>query len=134
MQKAHGLWVDDKKLFVKFAAFKRNREQGKFYSQKPQQSHPREEVRRGSYHFTNKKTFANVVRGIQVMDGDSVIVKAEEYGNGWFYDNVLVRLKVSYVNISLKLELNERGIDGFEARKGGGRDVVLSFKSKEEME
>ncbi|KAL7162427.1 hypothetical protein ACSBR2_042838 [Camellia fascicularis] len=36
VQKAHGLWVDDKKLFVKFAAFERNREQGQFHFQKPQ--------------------------------------------------------------------------------------------------
>ncbi|KAL7203988.1 hypothetical protein ACSBR2_017116 [Camellia fascicularis] len=115
VQKANGLWVDDKKLFVTFAAFDKSREQGKFYAKKPQHLYPREEVRKGSDHFTSKNTFADVVRGIHVMDRASIIVKAEEYGNGWLYDSVLVRLKVRYVNISLKFELNVRGIDGFEA-------------------
>ncbi|GMP74524.1 hypothetical protein CsSME_00031927 [Camellia sinensis var. sinensis] len=133
VQKADGLWVDDKKLFVKLAAYERSREQGKYHAQKPPQSHFREELRRGSHHFTNNKTFADVVRGIQIQDKDSIIVQAEEYGNGWLYDSVLVRLKFRCVNISLKFELNARGIEGFEARQGGGRDVVLSFNSKEEM-
>ncbi|GMP91370.1 hypothetical protein CsSME_00042101 [Camellia sinensis var. sinensis] len=133
VQKADGLWVDDKKLFVKLAAFDRSREQGKYHAQNPPQLHFREELRRGSHHFSNNKMFADVVRGIQIQDRDSISVQAEEYGNGWFYDSVLVRLKVRCINISLSLELNTRGIDGFEARQGGGRDVVLSFKSKEEM-
>ncbi|KAL7260647.1 hypothetical protein ACSBR1_006334 [Camellia fascicularis] len=32
VQKANGLWVDDKKLFVKFTAFDRSREQERFYA------------------------------------------------------------------------------------------------------
>ncbi|KAL7241820.1 hypothetical protein ACSBR1_014411 [Camellia fascicularis] len=107
MQKAHDLWVDDKKLGVKFVEHDRNRVQGQIHLQPPKHSNPSAEVWRDLNHFTSNKSFADVVR---------------------------VRLKARYVNIRLKIELKDRGIDGFEVRKGGGRDVVLSFKSKEVME
>ncbi|KAL7180476.1 hypothetical protein ACSBR1_043639 [Camellia fascicularis] len=121
VQKAHGLWVDNKK------------EQEQIHFQPPKQPNPSPEVRRDRNHFTSKKSFADVGRGSSKR-GNGSIVKAEEYSNRWLYDSVVVRLKARYVNISLKIELKERGIDGFEVHKGGGKDVVLSFKSKEVME
>ncbi|CAL5373898.1 unnamed protein product [Camellia sinensis] len=134
VQKAHGLWVDDKKLGVKFAEFERNREHGQTHIQPPKQSKYRVEVRRGPNPFINKKSFAEVVKGTKVLSSGSVSIKAEVYGNWWLYDSVVVRLKARYVNISLKIELEERGIEGIAVRNCGGRDVLLSFKTKEERE
>ncbi|KAL7200161.1 hypothetical protein ACSBR2_022294 [Camellia fascicularis] len=46
----------------------------------------------------------------------------------------MVRLKAKYANISLKKELESVGIEDILVRKSGGRDVVITFKSKEDME
>ncbi|KAL7181638.1 hypothetical protein ACSBR1_040519 [Camellia fascicularis] len=110
VQKGHGLWVDDKKLGVKFAEFERNREHGQTHIQPPKQSKYRVQVRRGPNPFTYNKSFAEVVKGTKVPSSGSVSIKAEVFGNGWLYDSVVVRLKASYVNISLKIELEERDL------------------------
>ncbi|KAL7203606.1 hypothetical protein ACSBR2_016802 [Camellia fascicularis] len=134
VQKAHGLWVDDKKLGVKFAEFERIREKEQTHLQPSKQPNHRVQVRRGPNPFMSKKSFMEVAQGTKEGSCGSVTVKAKEYGNGWLYDSVVVRLKVNYVNISLRIALEERGIEGIEVRKGKGRGVVLSFKSNEEME
>ncbi|KAL7163900.1 hypothetical protein ACSBR2_039921 [Camellia fascicularis] len=125
VQKAHG---------VKLAEFKRNRGHGQIHFQRSKQTNPWGVIQSDPYPCTSKKTYEVAVKGIQDVGNDFVTVKAEEYGNGWLYDSVVVRLKVRYVNVYLKTELKGRGIDGFAVRKGGGRDMVLSFMSKEEME
>ncbi|KAL7225725.1 hypothetical protein ACSBR1_020979 [Camellia fascicularis] len=68
VQKANGIWVEDKKLEVKHTDYE-------------------------------------VTKNTSNMGGGIVIIKAEEIGNGWLYDSVVVCLKPEYANIKLKEEI-----------------------------
>ncbi|KAL7180443.1 hypothetical protein ACSBR1_043612 [Camellia fascicularis] len=60
-------------------------------------------------------------------------MKADEIGNGWLYESVVVRLKENYANTNLKKEIEAIGVEDVLVRESGGRDVVFTFKSMEEM-
>lgn len=77
------------------------------------------------------RTYAEVIKNTNGMERGIVSVQAKEIGNGWLYESVVVRLKVEYANVKLKNELHKRGMENVLVRDGGGRDVFLTFKSKE---
>ncbi|KAL7191445.1 hypothetical protein ACSBR2_023512 [Camellia fascicularis] len=62
--------------------------------------------------------------------GDNITLKAEEIGNRWLYESVVVRLNESY---NLKKKIEAIGVEDVLVRESGGRDVVFTFRSKEEM-
>ncbi|KAL7202233.1 hypothetical protein ACSBR1_033829 [Camellia fascicularis] len=64
---------------------------------------------------------------------DDTAIKAEEIGNGWMYESVVVHLKDKYANVNLKKELEGIGMEDVLIRENEGRDVVLTFKTKEEI-
>ncbi|KAL7242655.1 hypothetical protein ACSBR1_015109 [Camellia fascicularis] len=63
----------------------------------------------------------------------NITIKAEEIGNGWLYESVVVRLKGNYAKVNLKKELEAIGIEDVLVLESRGRDVVLTFKSNREM-
>ncbi|KAL7197887.1 hypothetical protein ACSBR2_020416 [Camellia fascicularis] len=64
---------------------------------------------------------------------DSITVKADEIGNGWLYESVVVRLKENYANTNLKKEIEAIGVEDVVVRESGGHDVMFTFKLTEEM-
>ncbi|GMP41977.1 hypothetical protein CsSME_00011885 [Camellia sinensis var. sinensis] len=56
-----------------------------------------------------------------------------EKGSGWLYQSVIIRLKPNFSIYDLKEELKKKGVEGVLVRDGGGRDMVVTFKSVEYM-
>ncbi|XP_028095427.1 uncharacterized protein LOC114295404 [Camellia sinensis] len=63
----------------------------------------------------------------------AVTVKVEKIGNGWLYESLILCLRAKYTTVNMKMELEARGTKDAVVRKGGGRDLILSFNSNEEM-
>ena len=57
----------------------------------------------------------------------------EEIGNGWLYENIILRLKPIFSVLAIKEELKRKEMTSVLVREGGGHDVVITFKSKEDM-
>ncbi|KAL7255360.1 hypothetical protein ACSBR1_009503 [Camellia fascicularis] len=96
MQKANGLWVDDKAIEVKHVDLGKEK-LGGVVSTKPS------------------------------------LVPAEKIGNGWLYESVVIRLKESYATVNLKKEIEAIGVKNVLVRESEGREVMITFRSKEEM-
>ncbi|THG19316.1 hypothetical protein TEA_028515 [Camellia sinensis var. sinensis] len=109
VQKANGLWMDDKAIEVKHANLGKEKLEG-VVSTKPE-----------------------AVRGKPCVARENITLKAEEIGNGWLYESVVVRLKESYATVNLKKEIEAIEVEDVLVRESGGRGVVITFRSKEEM-
>ncbi|KAL7225721.1 hypothetical protein ACSBR1_020975 [Camellia fascicularis] len=125
VQKGNGLWVDDKAIEVKHAKFGKETtgKKGLTRPVRPQernQNGQRGEDRRWIKVSTNHRR-------------DSITVKADEIGNGWLYESVVVRLKENYANTNLKKEIEAIGVEDVVVRESGGHDVMFTFKLTEEM-
>ncbi|CAL5333756.1 unnamed protein product [Camellia sinensis] len=116
VQKGNGLWVDDKAIVLKHAAF------GKETKGK-----------KGLTGLVHRRSYAKAVIGKTWGGRDNITVKADEIGNGWLYESVVVRLKENYANTNLKKEIEAIGVKDVLVRESGGRDMVFTFKSVEEM-
>ncbi|KAL7232299.1 hypothetical protein ACSBR2_010342 [Camellia fascicularis] len=134
VQKANGIWVEDKRHEAKHADYAKGKpEENGYHQLKPKASLAK--GRGGSSVWkpaTGCRTYAEVTKNTNTMGGEIVTIKAKEVGIGWLYDSVVVRLKPTFATVNLKEEIQERGIKQVLVRDGGGRDVLISFKSKEE--
>ncbi|KAL7247056.1 hypothetical protein ACSBR2_002049 [Camellia fascicularis] len=83
--------------------------------------------------YVGQRWYVQVVKWWNTNEMGTVTVKAEEIGNGWLYESLLLRLKAKYATVNMKTELEARGMKDVVVRKGGGRDLILSFNSNEEM-
>ncbi|KAL7230023.1 hypothetical protein ACSBR2_008549 [Camellia fascicularis] len=73
-------------------------------------------------------------KGSQPSGGTTnMTIKVNEVGHGWLYESVIIKLRSDYSTSSIKKALKENGLDQVEVRERGGRDVVLTFKSQEEL-
>ncbi|KAL7233551.1 hypothetical protein ACSBR1_017214 [Camellia fascicularis] len=140
VQKAHGLWLDDRTLQVKHAEY------GKVTIRGEAKKRPLRNQVRGSIVYADKegdvpigcsglrdrRSYVDAVASKRGEGGGGIVVKAEEVGNGWLFESIIIRLKVPYVNISLKKEIAAIGVEDVMVRDSGGRDVVITFNSKEE--
>ncbi|KAL7230469.1 hypothetical protein ACSBR2_008864 [Camellia fascicularis] len=102
IEKADGLWCDNKALKVKRAEF-----------QKP---HALEALVRR-----------------RVRDSEKVVIRAYEEGNGWLYESLVVKLSSFLTVEAFKAELHNRGMRDVIVRDNGGRIVVLTFNSVQQM-
>ncbi|GMP23016.1 hypothetical protein CsSME_00000781 [Camellia sinensis var. sinensis] len=133
IQKANGLWCDDKALKVKMADY------GKEYGSKHKagsSTQPRKfaaEPNRTHVGYQGKRSFAEVVSGKAAGPNTSCIIKAYEEGNGWLYESVIARLKPLFIVEDFKKELERRDLEEVQVRAGGGRDLVLTFQSQKIM-
>ncbi|KAL7208280.1 hypothetical protein ACSBR1_030104 [Camellia fascicularis] len=136
IQKANGLLVDDMMLVVKMATYDRNSitEHSKRKSQDTRRCLDTTNIR-GKAAYVGHRSFAEVLKGVTpVVDGNSSIaIKVNEEGNGWLYDNAIVRFNTEYTTHDILKALKEKGMEQIEVRKGGGRDIILSFKSTNEL-
>ncbi|KAL7253570.1 hypothetical protein ACSBR1_007993 [Camellia fascicularis] len=133
VQKANRIWVEDKQLVVKHADYgKKDMEVKTRY---PPQTKGFPHGGRSECSVwkpaAGVRTYAEVIKNSHGMESGIVSVQAEEVRNGWLYDSVVVRHKVEYANVKIKYELQQRGMENVLVRDRGGRDVLLTFKSKE---
>ncbi|CAL5385927.1 unnamed protein product [Camellia sinensis] len=138
VQKGNGLWVDDKAIVVKHAVFgKETRgEKGLTGLVRPQernQNGQRGEDIRWIDVSTDHRSYAKAVIGKTRGGRDNITVEADEIGNGWLYESVVVRLKENYANTNLKKEIEAIGVEDVLVRESEGQDVVFTFKLVEEM-
>ncbi|KAL7205989.1 hypothetical protein ACSBR2_018824 [Camellia fascicularis] len=130
VQKGNGLWVNDK------AIEETRGEKGLIGPVRPQernQNGQRGEGRRWIEGSTDHKSYAEVAIGKTWGGRDNITMKADEIGNGWLYESVVVSLKENYANTNSKKEIEAIGVEDVLVRESGGRDVVFTFKSTEEM-
>ncbi|KAL7198637.1 hypothetical protein ACSBR2_021022 [Camellia fascicularis] len=106
-QKANGLWVDDKALIVQSAVYRK--EKG-----------------------IDGRSYVEVIQGAQPRGQTTTTIRVKEIGNGWLYESMIIRLKPNYSAVEVKEELKEQGMKNVIVR-GGRRDVVLSFNSREAL-
>ncbi|XP_028061620.1 uncharacterized protein LOC114265048 [Camellia sinensis] len=135
IQKANGLLVDDKVLAVNMASYDRNNRV--IQSQRRVQNNRGDiepTTKKGQTPFVGSRTFAQVLKGGKLNGEACTTIKANEDGHGWLYDSVIIRLKLDYTVNSIREALEEKGISQVVVRKGGGRDVVVTFNSQEEMQ
>lgn len=133
VRKANGLWCDNKALKVKPADF-----------EKKQGAQPRlpygKQVRKAEMSsYANatlentKKSYAQVVGEGRRRESTSLNVRAYEEGNGWLYESVIARLRPKCSEEDFRKELTKREVGNIKVTAAGGRDVVISFKSAQEM-
>ncbi|KAL7254778.1 hypothetical protein ACSBR1_009009 [Camellia fascicularis] len=104
LQKANGLWCDDKALKVKMAVFSKWR-----------------------------KSYADVVRGRGPQPNSVRTIKVQKGANGWLLESAVVRLKPHLSVTEFQDELQRRGYGDIKVRVGDGRQLVLSFQSVSDM-
>lgn len=133
IQKAHGIWCDNRALKVKIADFV----QGKAEKQQPLTT---PDGRRGIVTTSRApsmvqkgKSYAQIVGGHGLTSNSNISIQVNEEGNGWLYDSVIVRLKSQHLVVEFEEELKNRGMGDVQIRVGGGRDIVLTFQSVEIM-
>ncbi|KAL7241830.1 hypothetical protein ACSBR1_014421 [Camellia fascicularis] len=133
LHKANGLWCDNRALKVKSVDF------GKDYGVKPRSPYVQEVRKDGEANYVyaiieyRKKTYAQVVEEGVKRDNTSITVRAYEEGNGWLYESVIICLKPYCSVAEFKKELVKRGMGVIKVTTGGGRDVVVSFESVQEI-
>lgn len=91
---------------------------------------------KGTIPYIGHKSFAEVLQGATTMAAvkASMTIKANEGGHGWFYESVIIRLNSDFSINSIKSALKDNGLAQVVVRQGGGRDVILTFKSQEELQ
>ncbi|GMP68414.1 hypothetical protein CsSME_00028041 [Camellia sinensis var. sinensis] len=133
VQKANGLWCDNKALKVKPADFEN--EQGA----KPRLPYGKQERKAEMSSYANatrentKKSYAQVVGEGRRRVSTSLTVRAYEEGNGWLYESIIARLRSQCSEEDFRKELTKREVGNIKVRAAGGRDLVISFQSVQEM-
>ncbi|KAL7197801.1 hypothetical protein ACSBR2_020342 [Camellia fascicularis] len=138
IQRANGLWVEDRALKVKEADFNSDQRRvvnpntiGSTKTTKQNTAFVGENVQnnRGM-----RRTFAEVLTGNRDEGQSRLVVKAREVGNAWLYESVIIRLHDHVIKADFKHEARSRGVKKGRIREGGGRDIVLIFSSIAEKE
>ncbi|KAL7235297.1 hypothetical protein ACSBR1_018740 [Camellia fascicularis] len=136
IQKGNGLLVDDKVLEVKTATLnRRNREEHNRRNppsiRKSQFIRRSFEVNRSRGHVSSagQRSFANVLQGVKT----NTSIKVTEEGNGWLYESAIIHFNTEYSILSVSEALKEKGLEHILVRKGGGRDVILTFNYQDEL-
>ncbi|GMP49946.1 hypothetical protein CsSME_00016752 [Camellia sinensis var. sinensis] len=136
VQKANGLWVDNISIFIKRADYR------KTSGVKEPQSKMKAVVGNDGVghklvHLADRplrdgqgKSYADVVRG--GGEGGLVMVGHEE-GNGWLYESVIAKLNMGFDFLDFENLVHLIGSEDIKVRRGGGKDVVLTFKSVEDL-
>ncbi|KAL7204983.1 hypothetical protein ACSBR2_017996 [Camellia fascicularis] len=119
VQKAHGLWCDDRALRVKMADF--GKESGPLprSNQAPQ---TRKVIAVNTMHtigHQRNRSFAEVVSGRGGQTNAIRTIKAYEEGNGLLYESVVVRLKAFSSMDTFKEDITMRGFGEVKVRWRG---------------
>ncbi|KAL7207210.1 hypothetical protein ACSBR1_029221 [Camellia fascicularis] len=130
IQKANGLWCDNKALRVKMAVYGKEKAQTEIKVNK-EIGDPANVAPMG--RMVGWRSFAEVVKNGGGMNSEGASIMAYEEGNGWLYESVIVKLK-SYNSFSgFKYAVQNREGTNVLVRKGEDRMAILTFHSKAVM-
>ncbi|GMP81069.1 hypothetical protein CsSME_00035910 [Camellia sinensis var. sinensis] len=142
IQKAHGLLVEDQILEVKNATYdRRNREEHSWsktqYIRKPQPINRDFATNRskGQVLPGGHRSFTDILKGVPPLQAGKAIttIEVNEEGHGWLYDSAIIRFKAEYSAHIILKALKDKGLEQIIVRRGGGRDVILTFNSQKEL-
>ncbi|KAL7172767.1 hypothetical protein ACSBR2_032274 [Camellia fascicularis] len=135
IQKADGLWCENKALRVKKADYQKG-------EWKVERAVNRGEAWMGrtsqkvlpqiGLKTQGRRSYAEVVQNDTIAEKKRIVVKVREVGNGWLYESLLVVLNSFTAFNEFKDEVEAR-MEGVRVRSGGGRLAVLTFSSKQQM-
>ncbi|CAL5367197.1 unnamed protein product [Camellia sinensis] len=136
IQKGNGLLVEERVLEVKKATkdrctrFEQSRREPHSINRTPDIISYKAEV-----PYSGHRSFAEVLKGVTptMARKECLSVKANEDDLGWLYSSVIVRFNSEFSTINIGNVLKKKGLDHVRVRKGGGRDIVLTFKFQEEL-
>ncbi|KAL7258469.1 hypothetical protein ACSBR1_004573 [Camellia fascicularis] len=135
IQKANGLWVDNRNLKVKMAEFGRvdqpSRGQPVFQGRGKRAMN---NTRINSKTRMESRSYADIVEGNEDRGGKNLIARTEDASNGWLYESLIVKLKPYCILPEFKQECEKRGVKDPIFHEGRGKFVVIMFNSKEEMQ
>ncbi|GMP32992.1 hypothetical protein CsSME_00006507 [Camellia sinensis var. sinensis] len=125
VQKANGVWCDDKALRVKFAEYAKDTSCVRGVGQSAQVGHGsgrgdengRRYLRKTGSSFRGMKTYAEVFQAGNVQETMGRTVDVVKVGKGWLYDSLIVKLKSFYTFSDFKKAICELGPEGVAVRK-----------------
>ncbi|KAG5544682.1 hypothetical protein RHGRI_017205 [Rhododendron griersonianum] len=128
ISKMNGVWVDDKRLFVKEACFDLKNEK-----LKPKM--PRSSEDRVPQSSQKEVSYVQALRGETskpaISRDQEIIIKSDGVGNGWLYRSaVAVMSRVVPLQI-LKESFRKEHKEVVQFRALGGRSVLITFQSSE---
>ncbi|CAL5358449.1 unnamed protein product [Camellia sinensis] len=133
VRKANGLWCDNKVLKVKPADFEKEQ------TAKQRLPYGKQDRKAEMSSYANaimentKKSYAQVVSEGRRRESTNITVRAYEEGNGWLYESVIARLRPQCSEEDFRKELTKREGGNIKVTAAGGRDLVISFQSAQEM-
>lgn len=154
ISKVNGIWIEDRKLFVKMATFDQKKENNNIMGRNANNKEMGDKSKEGlmnqrvevltSANSNGLRTYAQAIKGFPGGKNDEkrmeegsfqeyrkLILKPE--GNGWLYRSVVAKLR-SLISIDeLKVQMAEMGVANILVRAMGGRFVILTCNNKEEM-
>ncbi|KAL7246551.1 hypothetical protein ACSBR2_001612 [Camellia fascicularis] len=135
IQKADGLWCENKALRVKKADYQkgeRNVERAGNRGEAWMGRTSQKVLPQIGLKNQGRRSFAEVVQNDATAEKKRMVVKVREAGNGWLYESLLVVLNSFTAFNEFKDEVKAR-MEGVRVRSGGGRLAVLTFSSKQQM-
>ncbi|THG01200.1 hypothetical protein TEA_018434 [Camellia sinensis var. sinensis] len=115
---------------------------GKFEGRANRRNQPRRIIegnvdrgRNGPSQYGLQRSFADVLKnGVSILVRKAVhTIEVDEEGHDWLYDSILLKFKAEFSVQCVKSVLKEKGLGHVLVRNGGGRVVVMSFLSINDM-
>ncbi|KAL7172447.1 hypothetical protein ACSBR2_032023 [Camellia fascicularis] len=129
IQKANGIWCEDRSLIFKKAEFDNTQEK----AVKEQMPHrPRALMMANGSKRMGNRSYAEVVK-CEGNNKTDVVIKAIEVGNGWLYQSIIVKLKAYCSFTEFRKEFWGRNLKNIQLRKGGDREAIVTFNSIDDM-
>ncbi|KAL7212350.1 hypothetical protein ACSBR2_015102 [Camellia fascicularis] len=138
IQKADGLWCDNKALLVKRAEYQKSLRSGLMENKGLQRGEDGKRTNQRFYwkqvqsHGVKKSYAEALVKGGPSVS-EKVVIKAYEEGNGWRHESLVVRLSSFLAEKEFRAEPCSRGLKDVIVRECGGRIVLLTFSSVQQM-
>ncbi|CAL5382682.1 unnamed protein product [Camellia sinensis] len=134
VSKANGLWIEDREIQVKMAEYDRFKEGAQNRNQtKGSKGINEAGGRKVHYQHGLHRSYAEILKTNARGSAGKVesTIMVDEAGHGWLHESVILRFKDVYSVHGIEKIFKEKGIEDVMVRRGGGRDVVVKFKSKE---
>ncbi|KAL7166889.1 hypothetical protein ACSBR2_037537 [Camellia fascicularis] len=136
-QKTNGLWVDDRKLTVKIAEYRKDNGENKWLKLAIRRTIERKNVTvnfmmKSWNQGINRRSFVEVLKGANSVNKHNITINVEEIGNGWLYESIILRLKLIFSVFAIKEELKRKemtGVNGVSTKKNGQQIYTLSKRA-----
>ncbi|GMP91751.1 hypothetical protein CsSME_00042300 [Camellia sinensis var. sinensis] len=128
VQKAHGIWCDNRALIVKEAEFVKVKDEKRRPLNVPGGRRDMDSTNRVQNLAQGGKSYAQALSRRGLVTSASITINAFEEGNGWLYESVIIQLKPLHCAEAFKEELKIKGMGDIQVRDGGGREIMLTFE------